>query len=77
MNKLHAGSTNFVLFAIVLENYRAVALVAVDDKQPVGASRGRHQRRCFLTMFGRCSVAVREHQHCRRCQALNSRRALA
>jgi hypothetical protein len=41
MNKVHAESNNLVLLAMVRENYRAVALVAVDDKQPVDASRGR------------------------------------
>jgi Holliday junction resolvase RusA-like endonuclease len=37
----HAESNNLVLLAVVLEFYRAVALVAVNNKQPICPSRGR------------------------------------
>jgi Holliday junction resolvase RusA-like endonuclease len=37
----HAESNNLVLLAVVLEFYQAVALMAVDNEQPICPSRGR------------------------------------
>jgi hypothetical protein len=38
---LYAESNNFILQAVVLEFYRGVALMAVDNEQPMCPSRGR------------------------------------
>jgi hypothetical protein len=36
----HTESDNLILLAVVLEFYQAVALIAVDNEQPICPSRG-------------------------------------